>query len=160
MGRDAHAPVNWLSSDLLAARSRGIKRSFVFGHKPAFTYYFGVTNALPEKPSGLDNDPASRDAFWNVIEQYGATYFCGHEHIFNMIQPRLSQGGKSWQVLVGSGGSPFDASPANLTLNPDTDRTYAWATVTIHRSGKVRIKAYGFDADFGPARVLRTVTLH
>src|SRR5205814_1772764 len=150
-----HAPVNWLASDFLAAQARGLKHSFVFGHKPAFTYYFGVTNVLPSTPSGLDNDPASRDAFWNVIEQFGATYFCGHEHIFNMLQPRAAQGGKAWQILVGSGGSPFDASPTATTLNPQTDRTYAWATVAIYANGKTKITAYGFDNDFGPTRVLQ-----
>jgi len=162
VGKDAHAPVNWLASDLKAAQARGLKHSFVFGHKPAYTYYFGATTNgfLPATPSGLDNDVASRDLFWNVIEQYGATYFCGHEHIFNMMQPTAATGGKAWQVLVGSGGSPFDASPTDVTFTPATDRTYAWATVKILRSGKVKITAYGFDDQFGPTRVLQTVTLH
>jgi hypothetical protein len=43
VGKDAHAPVNWLAADLMAAKTRGIKLSFVFGHKPAFTYYYGST---------------------------------------------------------------------------------------------------------------------
>jgi hypothetical protein len=107
----------------------------------------------------LDNDPASRDAFWNVIEQYSATYFCGHEHVFHMGQPRLSQGGKAWQVLVGSGGSPFDASPTDVTLSPQTDRAYAWATVKVYANGKVKITAYGFDDQFGPTHLIRSVTL-
>jgi len=161
VGKDAHAPVNWLASDLLAARTRGIPRSFVFGHKPAFTYYFGATpiGPLPATPSGLDNDPVNRDLFWNVIEQYQATYFCGHEHIFNMMQPRLAEGGTAWQILVGSGGSPFDASPTDATFNPQTDRTYAWATVKVYAGGKVRIIAYGFDDQYGPTRVLQAVTI-
>jgi len=83
VGNDAHAPTNWLAADLRAAQGRGAQHFFVFGHKPAYTYYFGPGNSLPTSPSGLDGDTASRDAFWNVIEQYGATYFCGHEHIFN-----------------------------------------------------------------------------
>src|SRR5207247_10511693 len=78
VGKDAHAPVNWLAADLQAAHDRGVPQNFVFGHKPAFTYYFGATNALPDKPAGLDNDIANRDAFWNVIEQYDATYLCWH----------------------------------------------------------------------------------
>lgn len=159
VGRDAHAPTAWLSADLAAAQSRGAQHFFVFGHKPAFTYQFGLTNTLPATPSGLDNDVPSRDAFWSVIEQYGATYFCGHEHVFNMAQPLATAGGKSWQVLVGSGGSPFDASPTDLTLKPATDRAYAWATVTVYASGKVRITAYGFNDQFGPTRVLQSVVL-
>jgi len=161
VGQDSHAPVNWLAGDLQAAHARGLKRSFVFGHKPAYTYYFGAgTNApLPDKPAGLDVDAASRDLFWNVIEQNGATYFCGHEHIFNMIQPTAAAGGKAWQILVGSGGSPFEALPTDATVAPATDRTYAWAIVKVHQSGKIRITAYGFDEHFGPTRVLRTVTI-
>ena len=93
------------TTDLAAAAGHGAKHFFVFGHKPAYTYYFGTN--LPPNPgvSGLDKFTGSRDAFWNVIEQYGATYFCGHEHEFNMSQPT----GHAWQVLVGTGGSPFDA---------------------------------------------------
>ncbi len=161
VGNDGHAPANWLAADLAAAKARGVQHQFVFGHKPAYTYYYGsVIPAppalpLPEKPAGLDSDVTARDAFWNVIEQYGATYFCGHEHIFNLMQPR----GKAWQILVGSGGSPFEAGPDDATVNPSTDRAYAWATVSVYRSGKVKIRAYGFDDHFGPTRLIQTVSL-
>ena len=158
VGNDAHAPTNWLAADLSSAEARGAQHFFVFGHKPAYTYYYGAN--LPAGPSGLDNDPASRDAFWNVIEQYGATYFCGHEHVFNMMQPRASQGGKAWQVLVGSGGSPFEASPTNTTFNHVTDRDYAWATVKVYRNGLVKMTAYGFNDHFGPTHVIKTITIH
>jgi len=156
VGRDAHAPTNWLAQDLAAARARGIRHMFVFGHKPAFTYYFGAgaSAPLPATPSGLDNDVAARDAFWAVIQQYNATYFCGHEHIFN-----LSQHGTAWQVLVGSGGSPFEAPPTAATVEPATDRDYAWATVRVLRSGRVQIEVFGFDAAYGPTRKLALLTL-
>ena len=111
------------------------------------------------KPTGLDIDEAARNAFWFLIQQYGATYFCGHEHIFNAMQPRASTGGKAWQILVGSGGSPFEAVPTDATINPGTDRDYAWATVKIHASGKVQVKVYGFDDQFGPTRLLQAITL-
>lgn len=155
VGKDNVAPAGWLASDFSVAAARGSRHFFVFGHKPAFTYYFGTN--VPPNPgiSGLDKLPTNRDAFWKVIEQYGATYFCGHEHVFNMTRPK----GKAWQVLVGSGGSPFDAKPLESTLNPATDRTYAWATVTIHRSGKVGLTAYGFSDAYGPTRVLQHIEL-
>jgi hypothetical protein len=162
VGQDGHAPVNWLAADLAAAKARGLQHVFVFSHKPAYTYYYGANPLapLPSKPAGLDSDPASRDAFWNIIEQYSATYFSGHEHVFNMMQPRAAQGGKAWQVLVGSGGSPFEAAPEDVTINPSTDRAYAWATVQVYQSGRVKIKAYGFDDQYGPTRVIQSVTLH
>jgi hypothetical protein len=161
VGKDAHAPTAWLKADLAAAKARGAQHMFVFGHKPAFTYYFGGTAAapLPATPSGLDNDPAARDEFWSVIEQYDATYFCGHEHIFNTMQPWAARGGKAWQIMVGSGGSPFDAAPNIATLAPATDRDYAWATIDIHRSGAVSLTAYGFDDKFGPTRIIRRIAL-
>ena len=155
VGRDNVAPSSWLASDLGAAAGRGAKHYFVFGHKPAYTYYFGTNTPPNPGVSGLDKIPASRDAFWNVIEQYGATYFCGHEHEFDMAQPK----GAAWQVLVGSGGSPWDAKQGEVTLNPTTDRSYAWATVKVRRSGKVDITAYGFSDAYGPTRVLKRVTL-
>src|SRR6516165_1927370 len=43
VGKDSHAPTQWLSADLASAKSRGLKHFFVFGHKPAFTYYYGAT---------------------------------------------------------------------------------------------------------------------
>jgi hypothetical protein len=152
-GADGHAPVGWLTQDLAAAQGRGAKHFFVFGHKPAYTYYYG--DKLPASPSGLDAaDVAARDRFWALIEQYGATYFCGHEHIFHMSQPK----GAAWQVIVGSGGSPFEAKPTDVTVAP-TDRSYAWATVKVHRSGKVTISAWGFDDQYGPTRLLKRITL-
>ena len=140
---------------------RGAQHFFVFGHKPAFTYYYGIapTTPLPTAPAGLDNDVPSRDAFWSLIEQYGATYFCGHEHILNMMQPRAAAGGKAWQILVGSGGSPFEATPTDATLHPNTDRAYAWATVKVYKNGKVKIDAYGFDDHYGPTELLQSITL-
>ena len=164
VGSDAHAPTKWLAQDLADAKTRGAKHCFVFGHKPAFTYYYGTPVAppaipLPGKASGLDASPgttAARDAFWDVIEQYGATYFCGHEHIFNLMQPRGA--GHAWQVLVGSGGSPFEAKPTDATIAV-TDRYYAWADVKVRKSGKVEIRAYGFDDQFGPTKLIQKLKL-
>lgn len=156
VGKDAHAPTNWLAADLAAASARGVKKSFVFGHKPAYTYAYLANSPTPA--SGLEaapGTPADRDAFWNVIESYKATYFSGHEHIFNLSQPR----GGAWQVLVGSGGSPFDAKATDVTKNPATDRDYAWATVRVHQDGGVDILAYGFDANFGATQLIQQAYL-
>ena len=45
------------------------------------------------------------------------------------------------------------------TLNPDTDRDYAWATVKVYRSGKVKVTAYGFDEHYGPTHVIQKVII-
>ena len=155
VGRDNSAPVVWLARDMAQAQARGAKHLFVFGHKPAFTYYFGMGDKPAPGLVGLDVSDKERDALWDVIERFGATYFCGHEHAFNMSQPR----GAAWQVLVGSGGSPWDAQPGEVTRNQATDRSYAWATVSIHESGKVDMDAYGFSDAFGPTERVQHVVL-
>ena len=103
----------------------------------------------------MDNDTASRDAFWNVIEQYGATYFCGHEHVYNISQPK----GGAYQVIVGAGGSPFDDKSSVPGANPLTDRSYSWATVRVHQDGGVDILGYGFDEHFGPTQLYQQIYL-
>jgi hypothetical protein len=160
VGNDAHAPVNWLAADLQLAQSRGIRHMFVFGHKPAFTYYFGA--GLPSSPSGLDQTTSipARDAFWNVIAQYHAIYFCGHEHIFHLEQYPSKNFGSAWQVLVGSGGSPFEAKPTDVTINPSTDRMYAWATVKVHENGPVKIDVFGFSDQFGKTHKIASQSIH
>lgn len=165
-GADSSAPVQWLSQDLTAAKARGARQFFVFGHKPAYSYLY--TADAPKVGLDTRTDPqgrtGNRDAFWGLIERYRATYFCGHEHTFHMARPMVrepdgrTRQSRSWQVLVGSGGSPFEMS----TLGPGqpaSDRHYAFARVAVHRSGKVRIEAFGFDERFGRTRRLGAVTL-
>lgn len=154
VGNDGAAPTGWLSGDWKSAKMRGAKHFFVFGHKPAFPYLYWDKSGKTSE-SGLDNNPTRRDVFWELVEQYGATYFCGHEHMFNLMQPR----GAAWQVLVGSGGSPWSAKPGEKTLHPETDRDYAWASVEVRKSGKVDITAYGFSDTFGRTTVLQRVHL-
>ena len=153
VGQETSAPAAWLAADLAAASGRGVKRFFVFGHKAAYGYAYAPGFAS----SGLDATPASsvkRDAFWNVIEQYHATYFSGHEHTYNVSRPK----GGAYQVIVGAGGSPFDPTAAQATAgvlaNPATDRDYAWATVKVHADGGVDILGYGFSSTFGPTQLL------
>ena len=165
VGNDGHAPVNWMAADMQAAKDRGMTHFFVFGHKPAYTYLYNDATGNPpkDKPitklSGLDLFPANQAKFWDTIEAFGATYFSGHEHIFNAQQPRAASGGKAWQFLVGSGGSPFDAGVVDAK-NASTDRTYAYAFVRIFQSGKVQIDAYGFNEFFGPTTLLKSVVLN
>jgi hypothetical protein len=160
VGNDGHAPVNWLKADFATAKANGATKFFVFGHKPAYTYLYN--DASTDKPitkkSGFDLFPGNLALFWNVIEQYGATYFCGHEHIFNAQQPTAATGGKAWQVLVGSGGSPFDAATVD-SKNAPTDRYYAYANVRVFQSGKVQIDAYGFSDGYGPTQLIKSIVI-
>jgi hypothetical protein len=176
-GADATAPSDWLAGDFAAAAARAAAgqgphknksasssgpytiKYFVFGHKPAFTYnYLAAQNGNPG-PGGLDantsTSPNYTSLFWHVIAQYNATYFCGHEHIPNVQQFADPTGGstnKPFQVIVGSGGSPFDdtmtGSAPNYTeptpFTEPSDRYYAWALVQVHQSGAVTLNVHGF----------------
>ncbi len=154
VGNDGHAPNVWLGNDLATAYGNGQKHIFVFGHKPA--YYYAFNGSSPSSTSSLNNKSASSaSTFWNLITQYKATYFSGHEHIYNVSQPN---GGASYQVIVGAGGSPFEDAAATGTA--PTDRLYSWATVTIYQSGKVVLNTYGFaPTSNSPVSKLGTFTL-
>ncbi|HVW69896.1 MAG TPA: metallophosphoesterase [Steroidobacteraceae bacterium] len=168
-GADGTAPADWLAQDFAAARSKGAVKFFVFGHKPAFTYNYAAASGGTVAAGGLDaTSPISlRNAFWSVIAQYGATYFCGHEHTVNIAQyadPTGVSQATPYQVIVGSGGSPFDdklvgACPActEPLLTAPTDRYYAWALVQVHQSGAVTLTAYGFNDAFGPTQQISTI---
>ncbi len=92
--------------------------------------------------------------FWAVIAHYDATYFCGHEHIAHVEQFKDLTGGSKntpYQVIVGSGGSPFDDGMSSdspprepVPLVNWQDRYYGWATVQVHRSGNVSLQVQGF----------------
>ena len=153
-GNDSHAPVSWLREDLAQAKARGCCHFFVFGHKMAFTYRYKTDL----KAKGLDAFPQEGLAFWRVIQDFDATYFCGHEHIYHAMQPQTSVGHGAWQIIVGSGGSPFEAKPGESA--DSKDRLYVWAKIEVHRSGRVRLDAYGFDEHWGPTHLVQSIELH
>lgn len=175
-GADATAPSDWLASDFAAAKQRGAAKFFVFGHKPAFTYNYSASSGGDPGPGGLDanvnsqNVATFRNTFWSLITQYKATYFSGHEHIVNVAKfadPTGTYKGTPYQVIVGSGGSPFEdklvgtcssTNPPGCTepkLTNPYDRYYAWALVEVHASGRVSLEVSGFNDDFGPVQKLK-----
>ena len=162
VGYDSHAPVNWIATDLASAKARGARHFFLFGHKPASTYAYG--NPPSTGAAGFDVDPANQSAFIDLLDAYGATYFCGHEHTMHASHPvKVSDGSvsPSWQILVGSGGSPFDPKQGTPGLVP-TDRYYGWANVKVLRNGKVQIDMFGFDgntADYGQTQLVQRIVL-
>ena len=181
VGNDGHGPTNWLDADLTYAVANvdangnpktAATHLFVFGHKPAF-YYQYAGSSISASNSLFDQDNAKGAAFWNVISKHNATYFAGHEHIYNVSQPETvtitnpnnttslsyaMSGGTAYQVIVGAGGSPFDEATHGVGI--PTDRMYAWATVSIHQSGAVVLNTYGFgDALTGSVEKLGTFTL-
>jgi len=179
-GNDGHAPTTWLTTDFSDAAARGVSASkpvkyFVFGHKMAFTYNYTTDPSIAA--GGLDADTTPRNNFWRLMAQYGAAYFCGHEHTTKVVQypdPTNTYTAKNpWQVLVGSGGSPFEAArlcagvtgggaatscPAAPTTAGPYDRWYAWALVNVRQSGAVDLELYGFSDSFGMTTKIQTIT--
>lgn len=154
VGSDGHAPTNWLEADLNAAETRGAKHIFVFGHKPVVYYQIPGVELPNSQASLYDMDGEDAAAFWNVINAHQATYFCGHEHTYNITKPFSLN---SYQVLVGAGGSPFESSVATLV---PSDRMYSWATVKVYKSGRVVMDTWGFDDTMTkPLKKLATIRL-
>jgi Calcineurin-like phosphoesterase len=116
----------------------------------------GSGSALPVTPAPFASTVPYPlvNLFWSVIAHYDATYFCGHEHIPHVEQFKDVTGASKstpYQVIVGSGGSPFDAAMSSdnpprepVPLTNWQDRYYAWATVQVHRSGTVSLQVQGF----------------
>ena len=203
-GADSTAPAAWLANDFAAAQVRGgtgTVKYFVFGHKAAFTYNYAQATGGSILPPGTNPGPGGldanfittttgtppnttttyttpfRDTFWSVIAHYGATYFSGHEHVVNVSQypdPTNTYPGTPYQVIVGSGGSPFDdklvtsgsvngvacssAKPCEPILTNYTDRYYAWALVQVHASGNVSMQVSGFGDNYmGPTATFGAV---
>ncbi|MGD0959447.1 MAG: metallophosphoesterase [Methylomonas sp.] len=161
-GNDGHAPTNWLNADLTAAVANGAKNLFVFGHKPAYYYYYAGAN---ETNTGLTTSAASSlyltdntagNAFWQVIKNHNATYFSGHEHVYNVSQPSdnfTPQGGApngSYQFILGAGGSPFDdlaSAPGNSSAStPDPVGDATNATI-VTSAGNTTISATALESD-------------
>ncbi|MBI4677717.1 MAG: metallophosphoesterase [Elusimicrobia bacterium] len=105
-------PLDWLRADLNAARERGAKRFFAFGHDPAFPVGPGhIGDSLPRlgrKRLFRDLDPSglkARDAFWDLLRENRVTaYVCGHEHL-NAVE---SVRGVA-QVVAGAAGAPLSS---------------------------------------------------
>ncbi len=156
VGHDGYAPTNWLEADLTAAEGRGVKRHFVFGHKPYKFYNFATSTGPSSTSSLFDKNNTAGNTFWTTINNHKATYFCGHEHIYNVSKPASD----SYQVLVGAGGSPFENTNATVTPTPVSDRMYSWATVKVFQSGAVQLDTWGFDPTLtAPIQHLESVPL-
>jgi hypothetical protein len=121
-----HVNQSWLDQQLAANTAR--PHLFVFGHIPAF-----VANHSPS----LDAYPGARNTFWASILTGGArTYFCGHDHFFDVARIDDGDGNADndlFQIITGTGGAPFhDAYAYNGSNSP-------YAPV-----GLTHIKAYGY----------------
>ncbi len=107
---------DWLAADLAANTKPFV---FVFGHEPAFPFHRHVGDSL-------DQYPARRDAFWDLLEAEGVTaYICGHTHYYSRYR---REGGRVWQIDLGNAGN-------------DSGDGYTFLDVTVGES-EVRFDLY------------------
>ena len=84
---------DWLKNDLETYSEPFV---FIFGHEPAFPAYRHLT-------SSLNQYPANRDAFWDLMESHGVNaYITGHSHYYSS---RQMVGGDLWQIDAGNAGN-------------------------------------------------------
>jgi hypothetical protein len=143
-GSEAEKLKKWVSADLEKANKRGMSHKFVFGPKPALI----VNVDDKEKIKGLDSEEDEGKAFWKVILANKATYFTTYEYNTNVSQPNH---GKAFQVLIGSGGSPYATEkPQNFAQKK------AWVNVTIYESGKVHMDVNSSDTQKGEIKISKS----
>jgi hypothetical protein len=83
--------------DVLAANTK--PHIFAFGHYTAFKMMW----------DSLGDHPATRDLFWESLENAGGrTYFCGHEHFFDRASADDDGDPNNdlYQYVIGSAGAP------------------------------------------------------
>jgi predicted phosphodiesterase len=87
---------NWLNQVL---KDNDRPHVFVFGHEAAFKVFH---------TDCLDDYQPERDEFWQSLINAGVkTYFCGHDHFYNVSLIDDGDGNRSndiYQCLIGSGG--------------------------------------------------------
>ena len=86
----------WLDQELIVNQQPHV---FVFGHEAAFKVFHSDC---------LDDYPSKRDVFWKSLTDGGVkTYFCGHDHFFDLTQIEDGDGNSEnniYQCVVGGGG--------------------------------------------------------
>lgn len=95
---------NWLVNDLA---TNSLPFVFVIGHEPAYPQPDEDTGRLRHQFDSLNQYPANRDRFWELLVAEGVTaYICGHTHNYSAV--RIDENG----VIGGDGVWQIDAGHA------------------------------------------------
>ncbi len=139
--------LDWLEKDLAAARKRGIKHIFVFGHQPAFPVSTHIGDSLPNAGWILKhpNDPdrykfmKMRDRFWDILVKYKvAAYICGHEHVYGRQSIR-----GVYQIVTGGAGAPlYDVNPTYD--EPTRKHMPSWSPTKSYKTAKKYYKVLNY----------------
>jgi hypothetical protein len=157
----------WLN-DVLKAPNKPFK--FVYGHTPAFEVWNAKKGAFVEVKDGLANPltlfsydyngfnyMAMRDLFWDLVGENGATYYCGHDHLYARALAYDSQGNWVRQVIMGNGGAPvvqeYAAAYNGVPFAEAYARSFPTRTTPPQPTYKLtepRVATECFPAAFGP----------
>jgi len=140
-GFDWNVPVDWIASDVAAAKTAGAKHVFALGHKPAYAFALNATDGLV---AGF-----TRDAFWSTLEGAQAeAMIAAHNHVWWWSQPHA---GKTFQVIAGNGGSRLEGTvlAADGGLPPNTGKYYGFTVVNVWSDDTVTIDSHGRDLPTG-----------
>jgi len=125
---------DWLETDLMSTTQEHI---LVFGHEPAFPQPDADNGRLRHVGDSLDQYPANRDRFWDLLKQEGvAAYICGHTHNYSAVKID-----GMWQL---------DAGHARGIGDPGAKSTF----IVIHVNGShITFRTYRDNHDGGPYTV-------
>ncbi len=121
---------DWLENVL---KNSGKTHHFIQFHVPAYPIgsHYGES---------LDESPADRDAFWDIVDKYNVTaVLVGHEHNYNRREIDSSFNGNGhafdnqiYQVTIGGGGAPLTGTKKdsrNVIVGPK--KAYHYMAVDI-----------------------------
>ncbi len=134
-----------LEKALKRAHDGGAKNVFVFAHEMAFTCDSHGDN------ENMGKFKADRDAFVELLEMYGVTYFfAGHDHAYDWMEIRNKKWSPSYvlnQIVAGTAGAPFytdqgyfgDHDGYDLARKEHRDNTFGYMLVQVDANEKVTV---------------------
>ncbi len=123
------APASWINSDLQnAGKNKAVNHIFLLGHKPCF---------VDAKSKDVDDvmDTTVTNQIWPVMESNKAeAMLSAHSHQYYRCQPH---NGKSYQVIAGNGGSPYESKLDSA------HQFFGYTIVYVMKNNQVVVKSMG-----------------
>jgi Calcineurin-like phosphoesterase len=127
------APAAWIVADIEAARKdTSVQHIFLLGHKPAI-----VSENLYVYDGDKTMDTGVVRAIWPVMEANRVeAMLAAHSHQYDRLQPGPL---KTYQVIAGNGGSPYEHKAAE-----HTDRQFfGYTIVYVMKNQQVIVQSMG-----------------
>lgn len=130
-GRIGYVPAEWATRDIQIAAARK-QTIFVLGHRNVVD---GVS-AAGDAPIEAESGKALISAMKSTPNVLG--YLCAHVHAWDVSKVN---GSLPWQIIAGNGGSKLEKD-----WNPTGGKTFGFALIEVHKSGKVVLIPYARKA--------------